>query len=369
METQTYDVAVVGGGPAGATAARYAAAGGKRVVLIEQNRSFDKPCGGGLFLRAFDELEIPRSLITRTVQTIDVVSPANRIVSVPIDTFPLGVVHRQTFDEHLRTMAEAAGATILEAKVRTITCAEAGPTLEARSRSGEIHRIHARTVIAADGVNSILRRTLLKSPPRRVMTHYAKLPDTDVESCQFWFGRDIAPGYYAWIFPHHHGAHVGWVASDAAAARRHRDAFIRRAGLDPDLRPKSYYIPEWDEHGALMHRHVLFVGDSASLVLPFTYEGIYYAMQSGRMAAEAILEGHPEQYPKRWEETYHRKFIFLRRLQRVFLSHDSLSERMVALYRNPRFQRAVLGYWSGARAPEPLGKTLWKILKALTVYR
>jgi geranylgeranyl reductase len=368
--TTHYDIAIVGGGPAGATAARYAAAGGARVLLIEQNRAFDKPCGGGLFLRAFDAMEIPRTLIVQEVRTIEVVSPRQHTVSVPIDAFPLGVVHRRRFDEHRRTMAEAAGAPLQAARARLVPdSAFETPTLEARTRDGEVHRIQAAHLIAADGVNSTIRRTVLKSPPSRVMTYYAKVPDHDTDACQFWFGRDIAPGYYAWVFPHHDGAHIGGIVSDRTAAAHHREAFIQHAGLDPHLRLQHYYIPEWDAEAPMMEGKILFAGDSASLVLPFTYEGIYYAMASGRMAAEAILEGHPEAYPRIWDETYRRKFLFLRRLQRIFLSHDWLSERMVTLYKNPRFQRAVIGYWSGERVPENAWKTAAKVLKALTVYR
>ncbi len=365
LHTYTF---VVGGGPAGAMAARTLAEAGREVLLVERDFANEKPCGGGLFLRAFDEFAIPRDLITKEVKNITIVGPDSERVDVDIAEHPIGVVHRQAFDAALREQARDAGAQLIEG--RAIGVAHEGNRVRVvvRDKKGELLEIEAEWLIAADGVNSTIRRHHLGSHPSRILTWYADLPDRQSEACQFWFGQDIAPGHYAWIFPHYQGINVGLVAHDPAQARRWYKRFFAKADLGTPPKPKGYHIPHW-KPSTLHKDRILYVGDSAALVLPFTYEGIYYALKSGRLAAEALVTGDPAGYPRKWETLYGPKFRFLRRLQSIFLRNDWLTRRMVQLYRRPRFQRAVLGYWSGSRPPESFPMLVWKVVKSLVYYR
>ncbi len=362
-------VIVIGGGPSGANATRALALDGVDVVLIEKDFSFDKPCGGGLFLRAFDEFELPKSLIKKRVDTIEIVSPDLEKVSVNISEFPLGVVHRQEFDHTLRTLAEEAGANVIEAKMDAITTDADSVTVVARRPDGSPIRIEAKYAIVADGVNSPSRRRLLGEVPSRVLTYYADLHNQESESCQFWFGDDISPGYYAWIFPHHEGVNVGLVADNKRRMRQFYNRFFEKAGIEEaPPKPKGYFIPHWKPM-TLYRDRVFYVGDSASLVLPFTYEGIYYALKSGKLAAEAIIRNDPYSYEKSWNDLYLKKFRFLRLLQSIFLKNDWWTARMVRLYHHPNFQRAVIEYWSGTRKPSGIFSTIFKVIKGITLYK
>jgi geranylgeranyl reductase len=356
-------------GPSGATAARHLALGGSNVILIEKNLTYDKPCGGGLFVRAFDAFDIPQSLITKYVETIEIISPDNEDASVDIQQDPLGVVHRQTFDAALRKMAEEAGVALLHAKAQTVATESEGVRIEARTNDGTPCVIHAEYLIAADGVHSPTRKQLLGEVPSRVLTYYADVEKQESESCQFWFGDDVSPRHYAWVFPHHRGINIGLIADDRQRMGQFFRRLFERASLQGEPpKPKGYFIPYWKPM-TLYRDRVFYVGDSASLVLPFTYEGIYYALQSGRLAAQAILENDPDSYAKNWNELNLKKFKFLRLLQTIFLRNDWFARRMSRLYRHPKFQRAVIGYWSGSRKPAGFFMTFWKIIKALTVYR
>ncbi len=369
MEKISTDILVIGGGPSGANAAKYLADGGRSVLLIEKDFLFEKPCGGGLFLRAFEEFDIPKSLIKKEVNSIEIVSPEAQKVSVDIRDFPLGVVHRQAFDASLRKKAQEAGATLIEAKMHMVTSDSDGITAQARKSDGTELEIHANYLIAADGVNSPTRRRLLNESPSRVLTYYADLKDQETEACQFWFGDDISPGYYAWIFPHHHGVNVGLVANDKHRMKQFYQRFFQKASIHGAIpKPKGYFIPHWKKM-TLYQDRVLYVGDSASLVLPFTYEGIYYALKSGKLAADALLKNDPFLYEKTWNNLYLKKFKFLRILQSIFLKNDWFSTRMSRFYAHERFQRAVLGYWSGSRKPAGFFPTILKVIKALFFYR
>jgi len=367
METLSTRIVVVGGGPSGAMAARTLARSGIEVLLLERDPDFDKPCGGGLFVRAFTELDLPPGQITYTVERITIVGPDRERVDVDITEHPIGVVHRRRFDAALRQQAVDAGAQLLVGRAVDVHPGNDRVVLIARGESGQSWRIEAEYLIAADGVNSTIRKHHLGRHPKRVLTWYADLPDRESKTCQFWFGEDIAPGHYAWIFPHYQGINVGIVAHDPAQARRWYDRFFAKADLGTPPKPKGYNIPHW-EPSTLYKERILYVGDSAALVLPFTYEGIYYALTSGRLAAQTLIEGDPKSYPKRWEALFGKKFRFLRRLQNIFLRNDRLTRRMVQLYRHPRFQQAVLGYWSGSRPPESLPVFVWKVLKAIVYH-
>jgi len=364
-----FDVIVIGGGPSGASAARTLAERGISVALIEKNFSFEKPCGGGLFLPAFDEFDLPKTLITRQADTIVLVAPSGRRVAVDIAHHPIGIVHRQVFDRTLRQLAEEAGAHLIEAKAHHIRRMEEGIEVHLRRRNGEEMHLIGDYLIAADGVTSTTRLLLRGDHPGRVLTHYADIPAQETDACEFWFGRDISPGYYSWIFPHYEGVNIGFVADSPKQMRTFYERFLAKAAIADRPKPKGYFIPEWDRRSPLYEDRVFYVGDAASLVLPFTYEGIYYALQSGRLAAEAIVNKSPESYEKIWHERYGKKFRFLRRLQRIFLSSDRLSEKMVSLYENPRFQQAVLGYWMGTRKPSGFFGTMIKVLKAIFIFR
>ena len=107
-------VLIIGGGPAGASAARHLAAHGRDVLLLEKNLSFEKPCGGGLSLRAFEELGIPKTAIKREVHRIRIVSPCGEGVDIPLQGCGLAIVGRKEFDSSLRQEAEAKGAKIVQ---------------------------------------------------------------------------------------------------------------------------------------------------------------------------------------------------------------------------------------------------------------
>lgn len=362
MERLKCDVLVVGGGPAGATAARDLSRQGIDTILLEKDNAFQKPCGGGLMLSAYEEFDIPESVITKRVNKIEIISPAKQRAVVDITEHPLTVVPRCVFDATLRERAVEAGVHLIEAKAYAIEVDES-PIVWAKNAEAR-YEIEANYVIAADGVTSTIRKKLLNQTPSRVLTYYVDIENSQSESCQFWFGEDISPKHYSWIFPHHNGVNIGLACDDEKVIRDHFTKFRSKSGLQGEEKPRGYYIPTWDKE-IYYEQKVFFVGDSASMVLPFTYEGIYYAMKSGRLAAEAIVEDDPQLYQQRWEKLYRKKFRFLKILQRLFLHNDYLSEKLVRLYQKPAFQHSVIGYWMGTKTPSGSLGTLWKFVKVL----
>ena len=107
--TETYDAVVVGGGPAGATAAGDLARAGRKVLLLDRAGRI-KPCGGAIPPRLIRDFGIPDHLLVARAKAARMVSPSNRIVTMPVEGGFVGLVHRDEFDEWPRARAVAVGA-------------------------------------------------------------------------------------------------------------------------------------------------------------------------------------------------------------------------------------------------------------------
>ncbi|MEW6584775.1 MAG: NAD(P)/FAD-dependent oxidoreductase [Nitrospirota bacterium] len=335
-------VLVVGGGPAGATAARVLAAHGADVILLEKNLSFSKPCGGGITLSAFDEFSIPRKAIKRVAKKIRLISPQGEEVVIGLGDGGLAIVRRGEFDFLLREKAEERGARIIEGEFSEIA---AGRPCRIMSRvKGDAIEIIAEYVIAADGVNSPVRRALKIGPPQRLFAVSEHIRERGEDTCEFWFGCSHAPGLYSWIFPAEGGISVGTGSFQPWKLRGLFEKFKIRAGIKTETPGRIYGIPIWK--GDLYSKdNVLFAGDSAGHVLPLTYEGIYYAMKSAETAAQAILEGKAHKYKKMWQTGFQKKFVLMGRLRSFFLKDDAHVEKLVALHKRPEIQQASLRLW------------------------
>ena len=297
MSMGDYDVLIVGAGPAGSTAARLLATGGARVCLVDKARfPRPKPCGGALSPRTLRYLpsgvdRVVRASVRRAVFTFRSGKPFEIVSSAPMGY----MVCREEFDAWLRAGAEEAGASVRDgASVRAIEETEIGFRVRA---GGEA--ISAGTVIGADGANSLVASQCLPGrPAARYLAVEAEVPQD---------GHDLGetvlvdvgayPGGYAWAFPKGDQINVG-VMVEYARGRELRHALAAfvagQSGLPaiaavvqqaaPVAAPRSTPVP-------CARPGVLLVGDAAHLADPFLGEGIYSAVRSGTLAAQAILAG------------------------------------------------------------------------------
>ena len=151
------------------------------------------------------------------------------------------------------------------------------------------------------------------------------------------------------------------------------ERFRKRTGILSEGKKRIYRVPVWK--GDLYNRgKILFAGDSAGQVLPLTYEGIYYAMKAGELAAMAIIEGNVNNYKKMWKDRFQKRFTLMDKLRNYFLKDDASAEKLVAYHRRPEIQEASLHLWlrkDGGKAkphelfaafPENLALNLKKVL-------
>jgi geranylgeranyl reductase family protein len=287
-----FDVIVVGAGPAGSTAAREAAAGGASVLLLDRARfPRDKPCGGGVNLRAANLLPFTLEEVTeRTIRGIEVsLNLSGRFTRRYPQPLAL-MTQRSRLDAFLVERAIAAGVTFRDGvAVRSVDSSSASVGL---GDGREV--VQGRVVIGADGANGVVARTAGLSGGRRQAValegHYP-LNDRMALAWNDLLAMDLGviPGGYGWLFPKADHLNIGvggWqhFAPTLRARLERIAAHFGFRGVEPSYL-RGHRLPIRLKNAPLARGRVILAGDAAGLIDPLSGEGIYAAIYSGRLAA------------------------------------------------------------------------------------
>jgi geranylgeranyl reductase family protein len=294
-----FDVIVVGAGPAGSSTAYRLARAGVRVLLLDRARfPRDKPCGGGLTVRAVRQL--PQGLGVEPVVEHVVDRMELRLRYGP--SFSRGgsrplilMTQRRRLDHHLAERAAAAGADFRDGvRVADVSVDGGGVSVEV---DGE--RIHASALVGADGANGTTARALgLGEGTVHGVAFEGNVPYGPVPHERY---RGLAaielgtvPGGYGWVFPKgdHVNVGVGGWESEGPRLREHLRELCRRHGVDEaDVESlRGHRLPLRRAGTAAARGRGLLVGDAAGLVDPLSGDGMYEAFVSARLAAAAVLD-------------------------------------------------------------------------------
>jgi geranylgeranyl reductase family protein len=362
-----HDVAVVGGGPAGACAAFALAEAGARVVLLEKaDLPRYKTCGGGVVGRALRALPaslraaVDASVVERPCHAAALHFGAEGLRFETRRPRPvIAMVMRERFDAALVAAAQAAGAEIRP------RCAVRDVVL--RADRCELDTVDgpvvARFVIAADGVTGVTARRAGWPPPRGCapcVEAEVSVGDGDfarlAEVARFDFG--VVPVGYGWVFPKRAHLSIG-LATTRGGANLHvaLARYLEALGLGRPERidQHGFLIPLAPRAGGVVRGRVLLTGDAAGLADPVTGEGISAAIESGTKAARAILEDAGE--PTRVAERYERALGALRR-------ELGLGRGLAHLtYHRPRLRR-----WIFERCGQTLSDAVTDVMLGDTTY-
>ncbi len=281
------DVVIVGGGPAGSSAAYHLCGRGLSVALIERlgSEAFDryhKICGAGIRRDILKDFDVKEDEILNDIDTLRVKWPGGNTINMKIDGC---VIDRPKFLGRLKEESVTKGLTVVKGVVDHIIMM--GEFVNVMMKDFSI--IRARYVIGADGAHSIVRKSCFGTVPQIMLPVEEWHSDKSAEENVFSFeiSHDYE-GYYRWVFPYGKGRCTGSIKGCAVP--------------EEDGTRGIRIIPMgWVEQ--FVKKNVMLVGDAAGFANPMTAGGLRTALLSGKAAAEAILKNDPMLYDSWWRKS------------------------------------------------------------------
>ena len=311
-DSNHHDVIVIGGGPAGSTVARYAAANGANVLVIDGRDPIGTPLQCGELVPSNDEMQrlcpnvpemddlfqTPQEAISRRSTQMHIVPPSGKPLKFSFEGL---VLNRVAHDEALVQLAKENGAKYLvDSHVERVE------GNEVMLRGGASYT--AKIIVGAGGHNDPLRRDHWDESSLKIPVKFVLMDGDFGDAVELHFGS-MAPGGYAWMFPKSSGANIGIGIqrsfSKGRSLNQYADEFISKYEGEISFRGAGS-LPMSGSIRTFVKGNYLLVGDAAGMVLPSNGAGITIAMIGGRIAgqviAEHLSEGTPlEEYEKRWE--------------------------------------------------------------------
>jgi geranylgeranyl reductase family protein len=290
LPVKNYDVLVVGGGPAGSTAAIRLADGGARVLLVDK-ATFprDKPCGGGITTRALAHCPVdPSPVVEEQVDLVELRFRFGDAVVRKARSPVISMTQRRRLDAFLLDAARERGVEVRE-----------GTTIDAAAAPADY-------VIGADGANGTTAKAFGLGGGIVHGVAYEGNVAYGVVQRDRYARRAVVeladiPGGYGWVFPKgdHVNVGVGAWQDEGPRIREHLARVCEAHDLDPaqlgSLR--GHRLPLRRSATRLAGERALLVGDAAGLIDPVSGDGMYECFISSRLAAEAILAGRLAEYP------------------------------------------------------------------------
>jgi geranylgeranyl reductase family protein len=358
-------IAIAGAGPAGARLAHQLSENGIEVLLFDAREAWEKPCGGGVTskaLREFDFLhygEAPKQMIS----SLRLITAGNRELTIA-PRYDFAIYSRKELGRMMRRQAIDAGARLHCSRVENTSFANGKWRIE--TAAGEFT---ADFLIGADGASSVIRRRVgLKFEPKDfayALGWHAKAdriaPHVDVKYLDEFSG-------YLWLFPRtdhvSYGIASGFQETTPARLKAKLIDFIgaQDRGLARELKAASgnstprasFYaamipsldVSTWDRLKACDARRAwALVGDAAGFVDPLTGEGIYYAIKSADLLAQALVN-RVDDFDEMWRAEFGAELRRAAELQHRFYRGNfagaPLTERMVQFARRHRGLRETL---------------------------
>jgi geranylgeranyl reductase family protein len=373
-----FDLLIIGAGPAGSFAAELLARGGAKVALFDGRPEGEpKACGGGVTAKALKAWPHLLNAVGRTVTELDLYAPSSRRLHLTLDE-PFAIYSRIAFDSYLRDRARDAGAYVVSEKISARKTKRIDSGWRVITDSGA--EWNGAFLIGADGANSGIAKMLAGPLPPSDMEvafgYRAPLPANNIAPTAVAF----LPGWvgYAWAFPRPdhisfgiattqdafeheplddllwqfmigyyeqtEGKKVKFWEKDSQEPSRIRE-YLRATAERYAARIPGLAAKTWDSRKVCGDDWAL-LGDAAGFADPVTGEGIYYALRSAELFAEAYLNGLPLSYEKRWREDFGAELRRAAQMRRRFYGNfwgAPFTERMIEFARGHRGVKRVLG--------------------------
>lgn len=377
MIDKFYDIVIVGAGPAGTTAARFAAEQGVSVLVLEKDRDVGYPvrCGEAVSKDGIEPFIQPDSKwIASTINSFILISPDETEVKINFSRTGY-ILERRIFDYELGKLATKAGAQILTKAYAYDLIKDNGKITGVRfEHNGETKEVRCKIIIGADGVESRIGRFA------GIKTH-TKISDMECcvqftvsnisvnpNACYFYFGQEYSPGGYLWIFPKgSDSANIGLGIGGDKAKQRSPISYInhfleKKFPLVPKLTMISGGVPCSFTLEEIVKENVMLVGDAARQVNPLSGGGITSGMIGGSIAGEiagkAIRENNLKllmEYPKIWHKRVGKRHEIYYRIKNAIynFSDETLNSIAHSAVKIPEAERTLLSIFKIALFDKP----------------
>ena len=361
-----FDIIVIGAGPGGSFAAKFAAENGYKTLLLEKEKLGEegryKACGGAMAWELVEEVDYPEDKIARVIESLE-------LHHVDGESFSKkgkgAVVWRSTFDKFLSDMAVNAGA-VLNERDRMIDIDKIGDSYQVTTKK-DVYI--AKYVIAADGVNSPTLKMLnwpffekenliltITKEMRTTKSYIDKVLGSD--TVHLFFGvENLIPVGYAWLFPKTDTITVGW-GNQINLVKNSREefkkftalSFVKEALNNSKMEIFKPHLIPVGLRPKLYEDNVFAVGDAGGIVDPISGKGIPYAMLSGMYAIEAInnceKRDRLDKLGAQYEKFLDRKFLKILKAKRIardkIFENDESLKNFLSLWEKHRSSEIVM---------------------------
>ncbi len=334
-----YDVVIIGGGPAGARTASLISRAGYRTLLLEEHECFGSPiqCAGIVSNRLHDLVDIDLPVLN-SIRGGTVIPPNGQGLELIAPEIKAVVIDRGDFDRQMGERAIADGSEVL-LNARCIDIKTVGTLVHITYRNnigGEEHTVSSSLVIGADGPRSLVREKMgIDRPKEFLYGMQAEVPselisDLRDDEVSVYFGKAVAPGFFAWLIPAGDFVRVGLCTSGGEFPKRYLQGFLGSLDIS-DIRGLEYTsgtIPL----GLLETSHAdntMLVGDAACQVKPLTGGGLVFGMICAKHCADTAIASLEEndqsksflgRYHELWTAEIGREIRSAILLRKIFLS-------------------------------------------------
>lgn len=356
---RSFDVLVIGAGPAGGYLAEKVAKAGYEVALVEEHREIGEPiqCGGLVTPRVFDYVNCKETIIGQ-VHGAELYSPKGRKIVIDGHETEAVVVQRALFDRAIASNAVRAGAhTFLGAQAQAARYADGGVEVLV-DQDGETRRLHSKILVGCDGVRSNVAKWFNILRPKKI------IPGFEVELAgvrgdpglvKLFVGNDFAPGFFGWIIPSGDTARVGLCVGQGNAFA-YLEKMLRRPEVlqyTKGAQPILYIaggIPLGFPRRTYADR-VMVVGDAACQAKATSGGGIFTALTCSDFAAKTAIQAlEADDFSSRMMHRYHRLWTksIGKELRKDLAIHESFArltdeqfEELFEVLDNPRILELI----------------------------
>ncbi len=362
---ESYDVIVVGGGPAGSTAARYAARGGASVLVLEKDREIGVPvrCGEAVDHEGLAPfIEPDKKFVAAEIKKFKLIAPNGMAVKPSIEGVGY-VLDRKVFDYELARIAADEGAEVItKAYVDGVTKIDGSVTGVTVQYHGQRLTLKSKIVIGADGVESRIGRwagidtTVSMHDMESAAQVTAANIDVEQDTCYFYFGERYAPGGYLWVFPKgNRTANIGLAVAADRSRQKHAlkflDEFMHEQFPQAAILTKlAGGVPCAETLDRTTMPGLMLVGDAAHQVNPVSGGGIISGMIAGKIAGVAAAKAVKSndmntigEYEKEWRDSLgsrHHRYYKIKKVIYKFKDSD-LNSIAAEISRLPEGQQTL----------------------------